>query len=102
TASLATASTYTIVADNAVGTGLDNYEIVYLDGTLHVVGADTSDSTQIAAEVVASLPPEELVVPPAGDAPRYRIDGPGLQMPPRVACEVLMPESAGCPPHSPR
>ena len=102
TASLATAGTYTIVADNAVGTGLDNYEIVYLDGTLHVVGADTSDSTQIAAEVVASLPPEELVVPPAGDAPRYRIDGPGLQMPPRVACEVLMPESAGCPPHSPR
>lgn len=92
---------YVIVAGNATGDGLANYDIEYIDGTLEVAGTPPAGALPIGGEIVASLPADarasKPLPAPGPVAPGYRTEGEGLRLPSRARCDVLMPESEDCP-----
>ncbi len=93
-ASTAPAGTYAIVASNAQGQGLGNYDITYADGLLTVIGSPpntTVDSRLLQAQIVASHTREEHrrpavavnPVPTASviDIPRLSVINQGIRLP---------------------
>lgn len=93
-ASTAPAGTYAIVASNAQGQGLGNYDITYADGLLTVIGSSPNtsvDSRLLPAQIVASHTREEHrrpavavnPVPTASviDIPQLNVINQGIRLP---------------------
>jgi filamentous hemagglutinin family protein len=87
---------YLIRASDAVGTGLSNYEVSYVDGTLAVI--DAVPSSGVAAIGAETLAARQQPVPPRPTGqtpgPAYRISEEGLALPEQ--CQRISTSGRAC------